>query len=278
VIKHAIGINGDRDISIARRLLAGASVLALSCACATSGAMAAGGKFTARDLSANAPAIAPLQSATGLGHPAGSDATCLSPSDRTSGGTYFSYAPGNSVVFLNIGAGNAMTGASVDASVKAIAPGRASDSMILFSSTAADDPNAILFQLADTEGSSAEEVSTGGIVRLSDGALPNVVAGSDGMLRIEWFDRDSQGKDPALKPDVFWSQAAAPSVCQGIHLACTNQAACDAAAGGSVAGMRAVAAGTMAIDKSALWMLAAGLGLFVILTRKQILRGNRNSA
>jgi uncharacterized protein YodC (DUF2158 family) len=277
VIKHAIGINGCRDISIARRLLAGASVLALSCACATSGAMAAGGRFTTRDQSANAPPMPSLQSAAGSAHPVGPYAACLSLSGRTSSGTYFNHAPGNAIVFLNIGAGNAMTGASVDASVKAIAPGRPSDSMILFSSTAADDPNGILFQLADTEGSSAEEVSTGGIVRLSDGALPNVVAGSDGMLRIEWFDRDSQGKDPALKPDVFWSQAATPSVCQGIHLACTNQAACDAAAGGSASGMRTVAEGTMAIDKSALWMLAAGLGLFVILTRKQLRRGDGNS-
>jgi hypothetical protein len=277
VIEHAIGINGNRDSSIARRLLAGACGLALTCAGATPEAMAAGGKFTARELSPNAPAMTSLQMAAGPGLSAGPEAACLSPSGRTSGGTYFRYAPGNAVVFLNIGAGNAMTGASVDASVTALAPGRPSDSMILFSSTAPDDPNGILFQLADTEGSGAAEVSTGRIVRLSDSALPNVVAGSDGMLRIEWFDRDSQATDSARKPDVFWSQAAAPSVCQGIHLACTNQAACDAAAGGSVTGMRAVAAGTMAIDKSALWMLAAGLGLFAFLNRKRLLRGNRNS-
>jgi uncharacterized protein YodC (DUF2158 family) len=277
VINCAIGINGYRDSSMAKRLLAHASVLALSCACATSGAMAAGGKFTTRDLSSNAPAITSLQSAAGPGQPAEPKAACLSTTGRTSSGTYFRYAPGNSVVFLNIGAGNAMTGASVDASVEALAPGRPSDSMILFSSTAPNDPNAILFQLEDTKGSGAAEVSTGGIVRLSDGALPNVMAGSDGMLRIEWFDRDSQANDPALKPDVFWSQAAKPSVCQGIHLACTNQAACDAAVGGSVGGMRTVAAGTMAIDKSALWMLAAGLGLFALLNRKQFLRRNRNS-
>ncbi|MEZ5461645.1 hypothetical protein [Dokdonella sp.] len=121
--------------------------------------------------------------------------------------------------------------------------------MILFSSTAPDDPNGIIFQLTDVEGSDAAEVSTGGIVHLSESNLPNVVADTDGMLRIEWFDRDSQGDNPA-KPDVFWSQAAAPSVCQGIHLACTNQAACDVVVGGSDTGLQAAAATTMATDKA----------------------------
>jgi uncharacterized protein YodC (DUF2158 family) len=277
VIKHAIGISGCRDCSLAKRLLTGASVLALTCACATSEAMAAGGRFMSREQSANTPAMTLLPSAAEPGYPARQDAACLSPMGRTSSGTFFSDAPGNSVVFLNIGAGNAMTGASVDASVRALAPGRPPDSMIPFFSTVPDDPNGILFQLADTESSAAAEVSTGGIVRLSDGALPNVVAGADGMLRIEWFDRNSQANDPAKKPDVYWSQAAAPSVCQGIHLACTDQAACDIAAGASSTGMRTIAAGTMAIDKSALWMLAAGLGLFALLTRKQRLRDNKNS-
>lgn len=247
MIEHVIDVTGHRDSSMVRRLLTGAGFLALVCACATSDAMAAGGRFAARDPSVGATVPVPLPSDALPAHPAGPNAACLSPAGMTSSGTYFNYAPGNAVVYLNIGAGNAMTGASVDASVSSLAPARPSDSMILFSSTAPDDPNGIIFKLTDAEGSNAAEVSTDGVVLLSDSALPNVVMGSDGMLRIEWFSRDSQGNNPA-RPDVFWSEAAAPSVCQGIHLACTDQAACDVAVGGGVTGMR-TAATTMATDK-----------------------------
>lgn len=278
MIERTIGIKGDRDSCTARRRLAPASVLALLCACATSEVMAASGTFTTRAPSIEAPAMISAQSPAGLGQPADPNPACLSPSGRTSGGTYFNYAPGNAVVFLNIGAGNAVTGASVDASVSAVAQGRPSDSMILFSSTAPDDPNGVLFQLESTDGLDATEVSTGGVVHLGDGTLPAVVPGNDGYLRIEWFNRDARTNESAREPDVFWSDSSAPSVCQGIHLACTNQAACDAAVGGNVTGLRSAAAATMATGSSALWMLGAGFGLFVLLTRRQLIRGDKHSA
>ncbi|WP_440223716.1 S8 family serine peptidase [Dokdonella sp. MW10] len=155
----------------------------------------------------------------------GGTTACLSVNGKTSQDEFNSGSPGNSVLTLNIGAGNAMTGASADVSIEALSPSWLSETAVTFSSSAAGD-EAIFLTMSDTEASGTEtNLSTDGVLLFADYGLGNIVAGSDGILRLEWT--ESFADD--VSPNARWSNAASPVTCAGVHITCTNQAACDAA-------------------------------------------------
>ena len=162
-------------------------------------------------------------SARGSFVPSGS-VPCLSAAGKTSNGVFASGDANNSVVQLNIGAGNSLTGVAVDASVTANDPSWLAEAQITFSSSDTKDPNAITFTASQTEDPGTEEVTTEGVIMFADVPLGDIPVGADGILRIEWHE---DFDDTSVDPDANWAAAAAPTVCQGLRLICTNQSACD---------------------------------------------------
>jgi subtilisin family serine protease len=152
---------------------------------------------------------------------------CLSVEGRTSTGSFGSGDPDNSIVTLNIGAGNAMTGLSYDTTIETVGTSWLSESQVTFSSSAASaDPNAINLAPSGTNSSGIETDSSGGVFAFADYALPNVVAGADGILRFEWNETYT---DPGAIPNAIWHTPDTFASCPGLHITCTDQAACDAA-------------------------------------------------
>ncbi|HJU41068.1 MAG TPA: hypothetical protein VJ724_15975 [Tahibacter sp.] len=149
---------------------------------------------------------------------------CLTATGRTSNGEFRSGDANNSVVELNIGAGNSLQGVAVDASVTANDPSWLFEARITFSSSDPKDPNAITYTASETEEPGTEETSTGGVVMFADIPLDDIPVGKDGILRIEWHE---DFDDTSVDPDANWAAAAAPAVCQGVRLICSNQSACD---------------------------------------------------
>jgi hypothetical protein len=159
------------------------------------------------------------------GAPAPGD-SCLNIDGFTTDGEWGSGSGLNTVVNLNIGVGNEMTGAAADASITANDPSWLSESEVTFS--ASDDTTgagAINLTMSATEDPGTEETTTDGILLFADFSLPNVPAGADGVLKLEWNETFSDD----VHPNSTWNTAAAPVYCPGIHITCTDQAACDAA-------------------------------------------------
>ncbi len=137
--------------------------------------------------------------------------------------------PDNIVVDLNIGAANELSGLAWDTHLETVGASWLSEATILFSdSTGSADPNGINLTVSATDASGIEDQSSGGVLPFSSVPLNNIVAGADGILRLQFFDSFDDNADAA---DANWSDAAAATVCPGIFLQCTNQAACDAALG-----------------------------------------------
>ncbi|GAB4113994.1 MAG: hypothetical protein Tsb0027_01950 [Wenzhouxiangellaceae bacterium] len=138
----------------------------------------------------------------------------------------------NIIIELDIGAGNTMTGGSFDVGINSVDPSWLSEASVQFSdSTGSADPNAI--NLAPGAGEDAPgdmEFSSAGVIDFSDNALPDIVAGADGILRLQFFESFD---DTADAIDAFWRNAATPALVAGLGIACTDQAACDAAIGGA---------------------------------------------
>jgi hypothetical protein len=227
------------------------------------------------DPSAQVPWVASSQVTKRGGHPAPINPICLSPEGRTSNNRYQINDPGNSVILLNIGAGNAMTGASVEATVEAFSPSWLSNSEILYSSTNFSDENGIIMSFSPYWNPGVDQFSSGGLDLFADSALPNVVAGSDGVLRIEWFNGDPFGTNVHLNPNAVWSDATRPIVCQGVYIACVDQEACNAAvleAGGIFSGPLPTARALPINGKLGIGMLIAGLATIVVRKRKIFLK------
>jgi hypothetical protein len=259
-----------------KRVMTSVCVAALCFIGATSGAMAGNTLFAKPDRLSHAPPVAP-KTMTGItSHPVPAHPMCLPPTGRTSNADTFSNDPFNSVIQLNIGVGNAMTGASVEASVEAFAPSLLYNSMLHFSSTNPNDPNGIYMLFSPYFNPGVDQISSYGLQLLSDDSYPNIAAGADGILRIEWFDRNFDGLNTHLNPNAVWSDAARPIVCQGVYITCTDQPACDAAvaaAGGVLGGPPAPA--TLPITgKLAIGMLIVGLAMIVFRRRKLLLSGS----
>lgn len=202
--------------------------------------------------------------------PAGTLPVCLSVAGLTGNGDWGSGDPNNSIVEINIGAGNEMTGAAADASITAFSPSWLSEAVVTFSSTTVADPNAINLTMSDTDASGTEETTTGGVLLFADYALPNIPVNADGILRLEFnegFD------DSSVNPDSQWNDAAAPTTCQGIYLTCTNQVACDAAVAAIGGGGGTPLGETQELPSLSQWamgLLALGLGMLAFRSRKRL--------
>lgn len=245
-----------------------ASALAIFAAGAASSAFAKGGPGFGLTTATGSH----INIAGGPRHPAGTPLACVSPVGKTSNGDPFSGDPNNSVVELNIGVGNEMTGAAADASIEAFSPSWLSETAVLFSSTDPADPNAINLTVSATDASGVEEITTNGVLLFADFSLPNIPAGPDGILRLEWFETFD---DASISPDNAWSNAAAPFTCQGIYITCTDQAACDAAVGGGGGGQPPAPTRELpTLSQWALGLLVAGLGLLAFRSRKRFVRNH----
>lgn len=177
----------------------------------------------------------------------------------------------NIIIDLNIGAGNAMTGVSWDVGIATVGASWLSEPTILFSdSTGSADLNGI--NLAPGTGEDAPgdmEFSSGGVLDFSDNALPDIVAGADGILRLQFFEGFD---DTADAVDANWRNAVASALVAGLGIACTDQAACDAAVGGGGPGPQvlppAPAVPTLSLFGLLALALVLVLGTALVLRRK----------
>ena len=200
--------------------------------------------------------------------PAGT-ATCISVVGKTANGNWQSGDPSNSVVDLNIGAGNSVTGAAADVTVTSFSPSWLSESSVTFSSTTTADPNAIsLTPGVGMDNSGTIEYTTSGVIDFTDNGLPDIPVNADGIIRLEWSESFD---DTSIDPDSEWSESTAPVTCQGIYLTCTDQAACDAAAGGGAGGPPLEEARELpTLSQWAMGLLALGLGMLAFRSRKRL--------
>jgi len=173
----------------------------------------------------------------------------------------------NIIIELDIGAGNTMTGGSFDVGINAIDPSWLSEATVQFSdSTGSADPNAI--NLAPGAGEDAPgdmEFSSAGVIDFSDNGLPDIVAGTDGILRLQFFESFDDAADTI---DALWRNAATPALVAGLGIACTDQAACDAAVGGGPVLPPAPAVPTLSLFGMLALALVLALGTALVLRRK----------
>ncbi|MGB0515084.1 MAG: hypothetical protein ACPGJE_09615, partial [Wenzhouxiangellaceae bacterium] len=133
----------------------------------------------------------------------------------------------NIVIDLDIGPGNTLTGVGWDIGIATIGASWLSEATIQHSdSTGSADPNAINLNIGATlDNSGDQDFSSGGtIVDFSDNMLPEITAGPDGILRLQLFESFDDNADAI---DADYRNAAAPQLCAGLALACTNQFACN---------------------------------------------------
>jgi len=135
----------------------------------------------------------------------------------------------NVVINLDIGAGNALTGVGWDIGLSTVGDSWLSEAVILHSnSTGSADPNGIFLTLGvglDQPGD--QDFSSGGqIIDFGDNMLPDVVAGPDGILQLQLFETFD---DVADAIDANYRNAAAPQLCSGLALVCSDQEACNSA-------------------------------------------------
>ena len=148
-------------------------------------------------------------------------------------------SPNNTVIELNIGEGNVVTGASFDVSIMTSGNGSwCSEATVLMSNSDGEaDPNGILLSPAASVSSTCDagqEFSSGGVIDFGDNSLPDIQPNADGILRLEFHESFD---DVADDIDAFWGPHSAPAAVQGIGLACSNQQVCDiVASGGTVPG------------------------------------------
>lgn len=153
----------------------------------------------------------------------------LSVEGATSNGAYGSGDPRNTTVLLPIGAGNALIGIGWEVSIEATAPSFLSEARVAFVSAAGDDSGLFLTVGDGDDVSGSANYSSGGTVILADAGVPDVPAGPDGTLYVEWYESFD---DESVDPDASWSDLTAGALPPGLRLLCTDQAACDAAVGG----------------------------------------------
>lgn len=159
----------------------------------------------------------------------------------------------NIVINLDIGAGNTLTGLGWDIGVATVGASWLSEATIQHSdSTGSADPNAINLNVgAGNDNSGDEDFTSGGVILdFSDNMLPDVTAGPDGILRLQLFEDFDDNTDAI---DANYRNAAAPQLCAGLALACTDQAACNFAVNPFQA--------TQSVPTNSAW----GLGLLALL-------------
>lgn len=205
--------------------------------------------------------------------PAGTAPVCVSPVGRTSNSDPYIGDAGNTVVTYNIGVGNQLLGVSADAVVTANSPSYLSETAVMFSSSELDDADAIFLTVSETAESGTETVTTDGVLLFSDYDLPPIPVDADGVLRLEWHETFD---DETVNPDAVWAASPTPSVCSGIRLVCTDQAACDSAVTGVVVPPPVPYSyvPVPTLGQWALGLLATALGFLAFRSRR--FSGNRN--
>ncbi len=141
----------------------------------------------------------------------------------------------NIVFELDIGVGNAMTGASWDVGIATVGGSWLSEAKVLFSdSTGSADPNWISLTPGSADGAPGDtEYSSGGVIDFGAVPLPDIAVGADGILRLEFFEGLDDNADGV---DADWRDAAAPFLVDGLGIACLDQGACDSAVSALVGG------------------------------------------
>lgn len=129
----------------------------------------------------------------------------------------------NTVIQLNIGAGNEVTGVAADVSIEAFDPSWLSEIQVLYGSTSTGQ---VQLTPSTANNPGTEDYSTGGVIVLADIPLPNITVDADGILKLEFRETFN---DPETTPDSEWSNLEPAAVCPGLRLECLDQAACDAA-------------------------------------------------
>jgi len=131
----------------------------------------------------------------------------------------------NIVIDINIGAGNALTGVGFDLGIATVGPSWLNEAVILHTNTAGM-PGIELTPGVTAPNPGDMEFSSNGIIDFSDNMLPDIVAGADGILRLELFEVLDDFPDGI---DANYRNAANPAVCPGLALVCSDQDACNAA-------------------------------------------------
>lgn len=178
-------------------------------------------------------------------------------------------SPNNVVVELDIGAGNAVTGASFDVTIQTAGSGSwCSEAAVLMSNSDGEgDTNGIFLTPAIGEDAACDdglEVSSEGVIDFASNDLPNIEPNADGILRLEFHESFDDETDVI---DAFWFQHSDPFVVQGLGFACTDQAACDAAVGGGEPAPEAVSVPAMDLRGMII------LGVLALLVGGLVLRG-----
>lgn len=155
----------------------------------------------------------------------GGSTVCLSSAGATANAPHFSGDPDNTVRNLQIGAGNTLTGLALDLRVQAQSPSWLSEATLVFSSSNLAGNYTYWSPFEGYQQSGTGNFTSNGVLDLVANNL-QITAGSDGILRVEWSETFD---DPAVNPDSLWANHPSPTVCPGIRLVCSNQAACDAA-------------------------------------------------
>ena len=121
--------------------------------------------------------------------------------------------PDNTIIDLDIGAGNMLTGVGWDIGIATVGASWLSEPTIQHSSSAGSaDPNAINLAVGAGEDAAGDQDFTSGgtVLVFADNALPNVVPDADGILRLQLFESFD---DTADAVDANYRNAATPALC-----------------------------------------------------------------
>lgn len=96
-------------------------------------------------------------------------------------------SPNNSVLSLNIGAGNTITGIGWDVEVETVGASWLSEPVFRFADSTGADAGLFLTVGAGNDAPGTMMFSSGGVLDLSDNGIPNITL-ADGILQIELFE------------------------------------------------------------------------------------------
>lgn len=131
----------------------------------------------------------------------------------------------NTVISLDIGATNRVTGVAADLVVTANDPSWLSEALVVYGSTSTPQINLTPFGDPDPiDAPGTESSTTGEILVLADLGLPDISVDADGILKLEFAELFD---DSSVNPDANWSNLEEAATCPGLYLQCLDQAACD---------------------------------------------------
>lgn len=133
----------------------------------------------------------------------------------------------NSVINLDIGAGNTFTGLAWDVTLTTIAPSQLNEARLVFAGSDGG-PGIILTPGFGQAIPGTMDFSAGMVFDFDDLGFGDPVAGADGILELEFFELAGADNFPN-DTDAFWNDAGNAANCSGIRLICTDQTACDVA-------------------------------------------------